>query len=210
MEASRPTNATSFVDREKLSESVQASRSKHPKAPQVDAPTEATLVEEAPAVQENPQEAERVKLLLDRKSQIEKHIGIQVSVDSLQDYIFKGRLIQSGVVIVPGKLTATFQTLSPQELQDLDARVFKIRNEMKYTGEGVDMERTLIMLSHVWQSLKWKDQPSKPLGDSPEKREKALRTMAPHVIKLAADSWNGLDFLIQYALSEDELTSKKS
>lgn len=165
-----------------------------------------TTVEAAPVKPElaEPTQAEKEEQFLALKKAYEESLQTTITEDDVKDYIFKGRLTKE-VNIITGVVKGTFQTLTPDEHMEIDARTAEYRENSKYTSEGVSNQSSLVRLSYLWLAAN-----GKPLSASndPKTREKFIRKMGTHLVDAASVKYNELDMLLKLALKEKDFVKK--
>lgn len=78
---------------------------------------------------------------------IEEEMGIKISPDDIIHYVKQGRLLKA-VEIVPNALAVTYQTLTGEDLEKIEAHMFEFRNSAKATSTGIETEQALTNLSY--------------------------------------------------------------
>jgi hypothetical protein len=197
---------TSFVKKDDLvARMEEEKKAAQPKPPLEEIEPAAAVKEPASpeASKEELDEKKREAQLIKYQQEYEKRTGVRLNEEQIQDYIFKGRLFLSDVQIIPGKLTGRFQTHTPAEAQYVEERLASLRNEGKLTLDGLDNEKSMIVLSLVWLSAG-----GRSLGDTKEARENTIRKMGAHVVEMASESWTAVNFLLKYSLREGSFLKK--
>ena len=135
------------------------------------------------------------------KSNYETTLKTTITEQDVTDYIFKGFMTKE-VEVIPGKLKATFKTLSADQLQEMRKRVDPF---VKTTGDAqaIANENTLWTLSYVVVKLAGRDLPT----DVIKKRE-VIGKLATNLIGKLSVSWNTLDMLINFSLEEERFLKK--
>ena len=135
------------------------------------------------------------------KSNYETTLKTTITEQDVTDYIFKGFMTKE-VEVIPGKLKATFKTLSADQLQEMRKRVDPF---VKTTGDAqaIANENTLWTLSYVVVKLSGRDLPT----DVVKKRE-VIGKLATNLIGKLSVSWNTLDMLINFSLEEERFLKK--
>lgn len=205
MEAVKPRG--SFVNpqeiKKHMEEAMTATVTKMAEPKEVNPPVEEK--KEEVSTEENKQQAQ----LLQMKKAYEEELGIIVTEDDIRDYIFKGRLVKSGIKIIPGYMNGSFQTLNASESCMIDEHMASYRDKGKFTPDGLDNERALTILAHTWKSAqKDGDEPYRSLGETVEARDKQIRVMGAHVIDAASYANTGFNFLLKYGLREKNILKK--
>ena len=157
------------------------------------------VAEEKPEVQA---EKERQEKINEFKKTFEKELEVELTSDDVTTYLFKGILAKE-VSIIPGKMKGVFTTLRIKEIQEIDMKMAKLRDEAKHTAQGIANEEALVTLSYAWTHAS-----GRPLGATPDEREKKIRDMGSLFIQAASDARVKFDTLLKLALN-DGATVKK-
>ena len=142
---------------------------------------------------------EQHRIQLELKKEYENVLGVKITSDDVHSYIFRGRITKKDVVIVPGYLNGTYRTHVPQEIEIIDQKMAAFRDKGRFTPEGLENHKALLLLSYVWMEAG-----GRSLGDTPEARLKTINQMGSLVADRASATWQGLNFLISYALNEKD------
>lgn len=137
------------------------------------------------------------------KKNYEKHLEIVITEEDIKNYIFRGRMVKKDVTILTGVLKGTFRTHTPREIDEIDQQLAEVRNAGKNTVDGIANQEALRVLSYVWMEAD-----GRSLGDTPEKRLETIKDMGSQVADRASDAWNGINFLLNYALNEKAFLKK--
>ena len=141
----------------------------------------------------------------------EERLGLTLSEEVISDYLFRGRMTVSSVIIVPGKATGTFRTLLTD---DHEAILDKVSAYKKVKGDSYDAtavanEHARWTLAYTW--LSYEDAVHKRGGKfpaTPEERYANLKTINTHLMERAISTWNTIDLLISFTLEEDRFIKK--
>lgn len=171
-----------------------------PVVPQVEPPPPPA----SPETEKAKAEEEQRKKFQEVKAQLEQSLGLVIEPDDIKDYVFKGRLTKD-VQIIPGVLKATFQTQNPTEFMEIDEKMANLRNEMKFTPEGLDNQKAILNLSYSWVAAN--DKPLSAKSD-PVVRENYIRKMGNHIVDVAAQKLTELNMLLRMTLQEKTFIKK--
>jgi len=206
----QPTNPLqprgSFVKPQNLSKAIaQAEAAPPTPTPPESAPpvvNEATPVEKTSEEKVADAQAERRAQLAAYKTELEAEIGVEITEEDIKRYLFKGALSKV-IEIVPGLMKGSFQTLSIGDLQKIDVRMAKIRDEAEHTPRGLENEEAVIALSYAWTHAE-----DRPLGDDATSREKKIRLMGSLFIERASSARVKFDTLLKIVMGERGLLKK--
>lgn len=150
------------------------------------------------------------------KKRYEELLNVVITEDIVSDYLFRGRMTITGVVIVAGKMTGTFRTLLAEELTEIAEHMSKWRAKYKKDHDGESPDATQVAnehaawtLAYVWLSAE--DKTKKKGGAFPlkiEDRREALRKLNTHLMEKATEAWNMLEMLIRFCLDEERFLKK--
>ena len=182
----------SFVNAEQLAKMSKKAPVEEPKAP------EPPVAEEKS--KDEPDAAAEFKRV---KADNEKAIGVVITEEDINDYIFRGRIIKKDVQAIKGKVSVTFQSLTPKELEAVDKFVAAVSSTSQHTAEGVANLRTIEQLCYAWLEINGKQLPK-----DTEKKKEAINNMGTHVINRVVDAFRCFDVLIAMNLREEEFLKK--
>lgn len=198
MKANQPG---SFVTAEQLAR-VQA-EAKRAAAPEAQSEPPAQEAAAQQAEQNAPKQDDPVETFKRVKAENEKAIGTTITEEDINDYIFRGRILKKDIQAIKNKVTVTFQSLTPKELESVDQFVAKVKDTGKYTNEGIANLRTIEQLSYAWLEIN-----GRALPKEIEKKKEAINQMGTHIINRVVDSFRCFDVLIELTLREDEFLKK--
>lgn len=154
---------------------------------------------------DSPEEQEEQKLS-DIAKDIKKDLQIEITEDDLWQFLYNNNLTKREITIVPGKMVATFKTISMKENQTIDSAMAEAM-EKKLLEGGFRNLNTLHLLSYGLLEL-GKPGEAKSLGDNNEARFKVLEEMNTLIIEKIAKKWNTFVWLLNYTVNE-EIDEKK-
>lgn len=179
--------------------------------PVVAAPAEAPVEKET--LEQDLKEAKSQKAIEDLRDFWEKRLEVTITPKDVRDYIFRGRLIKDNIVVIPGYMKARFQSLNPEELEQVDNKMSEFRDKGKFTQQGLDNENAIQVLSYGWLASTeigddGKDKPSKPMGATWEDRYGTVKKVQALAVQEVIEAWDGFQTLIKIALREKRLLKK--
>lgn len=151
-------------------------------------------------------ETEPEPTLEEQIATIEKYLGITITEDDLWSIFMGETLEKSGIVIIPGKLEATFRTLSLDDTQTVDQHMAEAV-EKKYLEAGFHNLKTKHLLSRGLVAL-GKPGKAKSLGHTKDTFD-ALGGMSAILIEKLAQRWNQFTWLVNVVVNK-EMDSGKS
>lgn len=206
MEPKKKTGSFGIPDEmiEAINESKQKAKSTEAKEGYKDSES-IPDVEEA-QTEEEVQEEEKTKTNAEIAEEIKKDLGIEIDEDNLWEFLYKNNLTKQDIVIVPGKMVATFKTISMKENQIIDEAMANAM-EGKLLEGGFRNLNTLHLLAHGLRAL-GKPGQAKSLGDTFEDRFNAINEMNTLIVEKIAKKWNTFVWLLNYVVNE-EIDEKK-
>lgn len=190
----KPVQSGSFVTPEQLAKMSVKS-----------VPVEETPVAESvqtEPVQEKPEVDATAEFKRVKKAN-EDALGITITEDDVNNYIFRGRIVKKDVQAIRNKVIVTFQSLTPKELEAVDQTVSAVKDSSRHTLEGINNLRTIEQLSYAWLEIN-----GKPLPKEHEKRKEAITHMGTHVVNRVVEAYRGFDILLEMSLREEEFLKK--
>lgn len=164
--------------------------------------------ETAPVAQKTPEqlEEEAVAAAKEKRTrwikEIEEELGIELSDADIRNYIFRGQ-ISKDIEVVKGMMTVKLKTLRGEELQEIDSRMAKIRDDGKHTARGLENEEAMVTLSYAWTHADGKE-----LGLTPADREPKIRKMGAMFLERTANARQALDTLLRLVLQDRDAVKK--
>lgn len=138
---------------------------------------------------------------------IEKESGINITEDDMWAFIIKGNLTKKDVPIFPGKLHASFKTLTLKEDREIHESLGSLVDS-KILESGFKNVNTKLILSKGLVEL-GKPGALKSIGSNSKEREEELDKMSTLLIERIAQKWNNFTFLVEHK-AKQEMKEKKS
>lgn len=197
----KPQTLTKAINQAEASKSVQPmTQQESPETPKTE--TSPELEQASSEDQIAKEDRERAENLAQIKKDIEKDLEASITDEDLKTYLFKG-VLSKEIAIVKGMLKGVFRTSRINELQELDIKMAKIRDEAKHTPQGLANEEAIYALSYAWTHAD-----GKPLGVTPEDREKKIRDMGSLFIERASTARVRFETLLKIAMNERGVLKK--
>lgn len=139
-------------------------------------------------------------------NEIKKDLGVEITEDDVWSMLFNNEIIKRGITVIPGKMSATFRTISLDDTNEVDSKmaselkIDRLENGYKNINTQYILSQGLIELGKPGQL--------KPLGETAEERFKAIGKMSALVVEKLGRKWNEFVFLVDETLKE-EMESKK-
>ncbi len=149
------------------------------------------------------QKEKKVKEVLE---EIRKNLDIEITEDDIWSFLYNNEIIKRNVVIMPGKMVATFKTISLDATNLVDSKMAEILDEKRLEA-GFKNLNTQHVLSQGLIEL-GKPGKLKSLGETPEERFKVVGKMSALLVEKLGRKWNTFVFLVDEAVKE-EMESKK-
>ena len=152
--------------------------------------------------------AEEETKLDDILSKIKKELGVEISEDDFWDATFNDGLTKENVVVVPGKIYATFKTITMDEDIELHKKLSSHMGE-EMVEQGYRDLQTKYLLSYCLLGLRKEGEAIRSLGETPDQRFEAIGKMTTLIVGKLGQKWNAFTVLLDSVLkSENE--AKKS
>lgn len=153
--------------------------------------------EKVEAVKEETEEEKMEKQLED----IKKSLGVDITEDDLWSIFMGNQLNKTGIVIIPGKLEASFSTLSVDDTQKIDKRMAEALEE-KFLEAGFMNLKTKHLLAAGLTGL-GKPGKLKPIGTTHEERFEQLGKMSTILVERLAHKWNQYTWLVNQCVNKE-------
>jgi hypothetical protein len=199
-----PAEMKKQIEQARTNAADPSARPNIPPPPESIAPAPAESKEEN---KKDSQEQDPAESLAKYKASLEENLEIKLTADDIKTYLFKGRLSKE-VLIVPGFLKGTFQTLTATDSLQIDQRMADLRDAGKLTAEGLANEGSIITLSYAWLAADGKPLTGKNGPEAALNRESKIRAMGGHMLDAAARAWTDYNALIRVCMSEKRFVKK--
>lgn len=140
---------------------------------------------------------EQKKLL----EEIKEDLGIKISEDDIWSFLLNNEIIKKDIVIVPGRLHATFKTLTLDETNAIDS-IMAQDLEVKRLENGFKNINTQHLLSRSILELGKPNAP-RSIGSTPKERFDTLGKMSALLVEKLGRKWNLFVFLIDGIIKEE-------
>lgn len=134
--------------------------------------------------------------------EIKKDLGIEFDEDDLWAFYFKNNLEKRNIVIVPGKVMATFRTIAMKEndtINDVLAEAVEKGSLLEAGMQNIRVKHTLAFgLRELGKPGKLKS-----LGENYEERLEALQEMNTMMIDKLMKKWNKFIWLLEYTVNQE-------
>lgn len=144
-------------------------------------------------------------MYLKQREELEKSLDTKITEEDVKEYVFKGRLAKD-IEVLPGIIRCVFQTLSAEDVQEIDRQVADIAEQnKKATPDGLENERAMLNLAYSWVSAA-----GKPLAanSDPAKRRATIRRMGAHLVDAAIKSLREYNLLLRLVMREKQFLKK--
>lgn len=138
--------------------------------------------------------------------EVETNLGIEIDEDDIWSFLFNNEILKRGITIVPGKMVATFKTLSLDATNDVDGKMAEALDE-KRLESGFKNINTQHILAQGLVELGRPGQ-VKSIGETPEERFKVIGKMSSLLVEKLGQKWNQFVFLIDETVKEEMETKK--
>lgn len=198
----------SFSKPQNLAKAIEQAEAEMKSPAAAEAKDEPVKLEEKPsgelteAQKKEAEEKERLARVAQVRKDIQTDLECSITDEDVKHYLFKGS-ISKELSIVPKLMKGTFKTLKIEDLQKVDSRMAKIRDQAGFTNQGLANEESIIALSYSWTHAD-----GKPLGDTAEAREEKIRKMGALFVQAASTVRIRFDTLIQIAMNEGGILKK--
>ena len=200
---SKEDSSQEYYDSESIPEEEVDSPKEDPRKDKKESDRSDSTSFESIVSQQDKEEAEEAKMA----KYIEETSKIDLTEDDLWDFITKGTLTKRDIPIFPGKLHASFRTLTLKDDREINESLGRVVDN-KVLESGFKNINTRLILSRGLVEL---GPPGKlkPFGKDISDRETQLEEMSTILIERIAQRWNNFDFLIRHK-TKMEMQEKKS
>ncbi len=143
-------------------------------------------------------EEERVEKQL---QDVKKSLGIDITEDDLWSIFMGNQLNKTGIAIIPGKLEASFSTLSVDDTQKIDKKMAEALEE-KFLEAGFMNLKTKHLLAAGLTGL-GKPGKLKAIGATHEERFEQLGKMSTILVERLAHKWNQYTWLVNQCVNKE-------
>ena len=135
---------------------------------------------------------------------IQDKLGFTIEEADILDFVRKGKLVKK-VQIIPGILTATFQTLNGEETQKIQEKIHAFQNSNSTTTAGIGNDSAFWNLTYGLAEYQGKDLTA--VTDKQKVKELLLK-LGAHVVDKMNAAYLDFNFVIRSKMNDPELIKK--
>ena len=139
--------------------------------------------------------------------EVRDDLKIEITEADIWAYLYNNEIIKKDVVIFPGRMIATFKTLSLNNVNRIDSSMAKIYDEKRLEG-GYKNKGTQSLLAEGLLEL-GKPGEARSTGTTTEERFDSVGKMGAMLVDILGQKWNEFTFLVEKTIKM-EMKEKKS
>lgn len=136
---------------------------------------------------------------------MEERLGISVTKSDIIDFVRKGRIEKKDVQVIPGVLSVGFRTLTGDEIQDVQKRIFEFENSTSTTKTAVDNEAAFWNLAYGLSSYQGRDMTA--VADK-QKAKELLTKVGAHIIDKMNAAFVDFNYIVRFKINDPEFIKK--